>query len=61
LNREMRAFPPCRYGRGQPLSLSGRGSFAITAAMKHINCRGGACSAQSGRGKQRPYTMGSDV
>jgi hypothetical protein len=27
---------------------------------KHINGRGGACSAQSGRGKQRPYIMGCD-
>jgi hypothetical protein len=33
----------------------------ITPAIKHINGRDGACSAQSGRGKQRPYIMGCDV
>jgi hypothetical protein len=33
----------------------------IAPAIKHINGRGGACSAQSGRGKQRPYIMGCDV
>jgi hypothetical protein len=33
----------------------------ITEAIKHINGRGGACSAHSGRGKQRPYIMGCDV
>ncbi len=33
----------------------------ITEAIKYINGRGGACSAQSGRGKQRPYIKGYDV
>jgi hypothetical protein len=32
--------------------------LVITAAIKHINCRGSACSAQSARGKQRPYIKG---
>jgi hypothetical protein len=32
----------------------------FTDAIKHIKGRGGACSAQSGRGKQRPYIMGCD-
>jgi hypothetical protein len=36
-------------------------SLDVTPAIKHINGRGGACSAQSGRGKQRPYIMGCDV
>ncbi|MHB8707486.1 MAG: hypothetical protein ACYC9I_01280, partial [Desulfuromonadales bacterium] len=27
----------------------------IASVTKHTNGRGGACSAQSGRGKQRPY------
>ena len=27
----------------------------IAPVVKNMNGRGGACSAQSGRGKQRPY------
>jgi hypothetical protein len=33
----------------------------ITEVIKHINGKGGACSAQSGRGKQRPDIMDCDV
>jgi hypothetical protein len=30
--------------------------YIIAQVVKNMNVRGGACSAQSGHGKQRPYT-----
>jgi len=45
----------CSDSQVQPFELYFDVAGHIVLVIKYLNRRGGACSAQSGRGKQRPY------